>query len=201
MPVSLPERAGQLRGVRDYLMAQAEAELVKTNFTEMIEAAYQRVGTLSQGGETPESKARSGGIDPTMPSASPAGEYWLPTPWTPHSRPQTSKSWPPVETHGQDRAFRRDEGHKEFVVGADFIKAAFSLRPRTVAVLSVVVMPPTRSLSRPGCRVKSPVRNRERVTTDFKQAQAGWPPACRRSLPLLTNGLAAGKTFSVALEA
>ena len=207
----LPERVQVSYVAFEYSnqLAQAEAELVKTNFTEMIESAFQQVGTnYYKEAKTPEevkAKVREDLIrrNAERITRRQAGEF---ANAVDALSPKTLANLEKLAgeqklTVKTSEPFDREEGPKEFVVGMDFIKAAFSLTPEEPfagpfagrdAAYAIALktrlpseVPPLESV-------------RERVAADFKQMQAFMAArsagdAFARSL---TNGLAAGKTFS-----
>lgn len=191
------------------LLAQAEAELLKTNLTEQIEAAFQKVGTnYYKEASTPEgvrAKLREDFIrrDAERLARRQANEF---ANAVDAIAPKTAASLEKLAgeqklTVQTSAPFDREEGPNEIVVGVEFIKAAFSLTPedpfagpftgRDAAYVIALKarlpseIPPFETIS-------------EQVTADFKQAQAGMAArnagdAFARSL---TNGLAEGKTFA-----
>ena len=213
----LPERVqvSYVAFVVSNLLAQAEAELVKTNFTDLIEAAYQQVGTnYYKEAKSPDevrAKIRQDLIlrDAERIVRRQANEF---ANAVDDLKPKTAAN---LEKLADERKltvqisepFDREEGPKEFVVGADFIKAAFTLTPDepfagpfggrdaayAIAFKARLAseIPPFGTL-------------RERVTADYQQAQSVL--AARKAgddfARALTNGLATGKKFSsVCVEA
>lgn len=207
----LPERVQVSYVAFEYSnqLAQAEAELVKTNFTTMIEDALQRVGTnYYKEAKTPEevkAKIREDLIRSNAERLTrrQAGEFANAVDVL---SPRTLANLEKVAgeqklTVMTSEPFDREAGPKELVVGMDFIKAAFSLSPEEPfagpfagrdAAYAIAFktrlpseIPPLESI-------------RERVAADFQQLQATMAArnagdAFARSL---TNGLAAGKPFS-----
>ena len=191
------------------LLAQAEAELVKTNFNELIEANYQRVGTnYYREAKTPEearAKVREDLIHASamLSARRQANEF-----------ANAVADLSPVQVDNFDKVaklrnltvkvtapFDREAGPEEFVVGADFLKAAFTLAadepfagPFAGRDAAYTIALKTRLAS----EIPAFETIRDRVTADYKLVQAGM--AARKAgdefARALTNGLAAGKKFS-----
>jgi len=191
------------------LLAQAEAELVKTNFDELIEANYQRRGTnYYREAKTPEearAKVRAELIhDGAMLLARRQANEFA----------NAVADLSPMQVDNFDKVaklrnltvrvtapFDADEGPKEFVVGADFTKAAFKLvtdepfaGPFAGRDAAYAIALKTRLAS----EIPAFATISDRVTSDFRLMQAGM--AARKAgdefARALTNGLAAGKKFS-----
>lgn len=191
------------------LLAQSEAELVKTNFNELIEANYQRVGTnYYREAKTPEeakAKVREDLIHAhaMLSARRQANEF-----------ANAVANLSPVQVDNFDQVaklrnlkvqvtapFDREGGPQEFVVGADFLKAAFALAadepfagPFAGRDAAYVIALKARLPS----EIPAFATIRDRVTADYQLAQAGM--AARKAgdefARALTNGLAAGKKFS-----
>lgn len=207
----LPERVQVSYVAFDYsnVLAQAEAELVKTNFNEMIETAFTQIGTnYYKEAKTPEEIRAKIREDLIRRNAErlckrQAAEFAITVDaLTPKSPANLDKLAAEQKlTVKTSAAFDREEGPSDMVVGADFIKAAFSLTAEDPvagpfsgrdAAYAIALKARLPSEVPPFDAV------RERVTADFKQAQAAMAArnagdAFARSL---TNGLASGKKFS-----
>ncbi|MSU58503.1 MAG: hypothetical protein EXS35_10050 [Pedosphaera sp.] len=209
----LPERV-QVRyvafDVSNYL-AQAEADLMKTNLTELVEGNYARLGTnLYREAKTPEeakAKIRADIIKEVagLSARRDANNF--------ANVLDDKKSTPPriddldklaaeqKLTVKVSAPFDAEEGPKEMVVLASFIKESFKRTPEDLfagplggrdAAYVIALdkrlpseIPPLESI-------------REKVTADFKFSQAVLAAhRAGESLALaLTNGLAAGKKFT-----
>jgi hypothetical protein len=191
------------------LLAQAEAELVKTNFNELIEANYQRLGTnYYREAKTPDearAKVREDLIrrDAMLIARRQGNEF-----------ANAVANLAPMQVDNFDKVaklrnltvkvsapFDREEGPQEFVVGADFLKAAFTLAadepfagPFAGRDAAYAIALKTRLAS----EIPAFETIRDRVTADYKLVQASM--AARKAgdefARALTNGLAAGKKFS-----
>jgi parvulin-like peptidyl-prolyl isomerase len=195
-------------GISNYL-AQAEAELVKTNFTEMIEANYQRLGTnYFKDAKTPEeakAKIRENMI--RQQAFALAGKQA-------RDFANAIAAQEPVKvenlhnlakekslTVGLTEPFDREDGPKELSVGPAFMQAAFKLtsdEPFTRPVPgndAVYVLAFNRRLP---SEVPSLESIRAQVTTDcrYEEAVALARQAGVSFVATLTNGLAQGKNFS-----
>lgn len=207
----LPERA-QVNyvayGISNYL-AEAEAELAKTNFTEIIEANYQRLGTnYFKDARTPEeakAKIRENVI--RQQAFALAGKQA-------RDFANALAAEEPVKVENLQRLakekgltvnltepFDREDGPKELSVGPAFMQAAFKLtsdEPFTRPVPgndAVYVLAFNRRLP---SEVPSLESIRAQVTTDcrYEQAVAQARQAGGSFIATLTNGLAQGKNFS-----
>jgi hypothetical protein len=191
------------------LLAQAEAELVKTNLTELIESNYQQLGTnFFQEANTPEekrAKVRERLIEAkaTLLAEQQANEF------ANVLYEMAPKSVARLEELAAERnltvrvtePFDREEGPKELGVGADFIRDAFNRTAEEpfagplAGEDAVYVFAQKQILP---SEIPPLEQVRERVTADYKLFQAAM--AARRAggefAGALTNGLAAGKTFS-----
>lgn len=207
----LPERVQVSYVAFEYsnVLAQAEAELVKTNFTEMIETAFTQVGTnYYKEAKNPaevRAKIREDLIrrDAERITKRQANEF---ANAVDVRAPRTAANLEKLAAEQNltvkiSEPFDREEGPKEFVVGADFIKAAFTLSaeepfagPFSGRDAAYAIALKTRLPS----EVPQLESIRARVTADFQQAQAAMSArnAGEAFALAVTNGLAAGKTFS-----
>jgi len=194
--------------VSNYL-AQAEAELMKTNFNEMVDATLQRIGTnytrLAKTPEAAKAKIREQMIrDLALPKARrAAADFASPLfDMTPVSAENLAKL---AKTDGFAVAttapFDRENGPQELEVGADFAQRAFSrtadepfagplMSQNAVYVIALDKKIPS--------EIPSLESIRARVTEDYKMAQALnlARQAGTAFYPTLTNELAQGKTFA-----
>jgi hypothetical protein len=191
------------------LLAQAEAELVKTNFNERIEDAYQRVGTnyYKEAKTTDEVRAKIR-VDLIRGDAERIARRQA------NEFANAVADLSPVQVDNFDQVarlrnltvqvtapFDREDGPQEFVVGADCLKAAFTLAadepfagPFAGRDAAYAIALKTRLAS----EIPAFATIRDRVTADYKLVQAVM--AARKAgdefARTLTNGLAAGKKFS-----
>lgn len=195
------------------LLAQSEAELVKTNFNELIDAGVQEVGTnYYRDAKTPEEirgKVREDLIrrNAARLARKQANDFvnevaeMQPTAVENFAKKAQEKNLTVKVTEPFD-----ENGPKDFVVGADFIKEAFMRTPEepfagpfsgadgAYAIALKARLP---------SEIPSLDSIRDRVTADFKRFEATL--AARRAgdafAQAVTNGLAAGKKFSAIAEA
>lgn len=191
------------------LLAQSEAELMKTNLNELIEANYQRLGTnFFLEANTPEekrAKVRENLIEAkaTLLARQQANEF---ANALDKMDPKTAANLEKLAgernlTVKVTEPFDREEGPKELKVGPDFIRDAFNrtadepFAGPLAGTDAVYVIAPQAILP---SEIPSLEKIRDRVTADYKLFQAA--SAARRAggefANVLTNGLAAGKTFS-----
>lgn len=190
-------------------LAQSEAELIKTNFNEIIDANVRAVGTnFYREAKTPEeirAKVREELIrgKATLLARQQANDfanvvYAL-----------ESKTLADFEKAAAERKytvrvtapFDQEDGPKEIAVGADFTRTAFGrsadepfspplVGPEAVFVIALKERVPS--------EIPPLDQIRDRVTDDYRRFEAA--AAARRAgagfAVTLTNGLAAGKTFS-----
>jgi hypothetical protein len=194
--------------ISNYL-AQSEAELVKTNFDELIEGNYQRLGTnFFQEASTPEekrAKVRESLIKSraTLMTRQLANEF---ANALDNMEPKTSAN---LEKLAGDRQltvrvtepFDREEGPKELTVGPDFIQNAFNRtadEPFAGPLAGEDAVYVIAQKERIPSEIPPLEKIRDRVEADYKLFQAA--TAARRAgaefATALTNGLVAGKTFS-----
>lgn len=194
--------------VSDFL-AQSEAELVKTNLVELIEANYQRLGTnFFQEAKTPEekrAKVRENLIQgkATLLARQQANEF---ANTLDKINPKTAANLEKLAGERQltvkvTELFDREEGPKELKAGPDFLRDAFNRTadepfagPLAGADAVYVIAQKDHLPS----EIPPLEKIRDRVTADYKLFQAAM--VARRAgsefAAALTNGLAAGKTFS-----
>jgi len=189
-------------------LVEAEAELVRTNFTEIIEANYKRLGTnYFKDAKTPEeakAKVRENVIRQQaallaekdakdFSNALAAGE--------PKVENLQTLAKDKGLTVGLTEPFNREDGPKDLSVGPGFIQAAFRLtseEPFTRPVRgndAIYVLAFNRRLP---SELPSFESIQAQVTTDcrYEQAVALAHAAGAAFIGTLTNGLAQGKTFS-----
>jgi hypothetical protein len=191
------------------LLARAEAELVKTNFNELIEATFQQVGTnYYREAKTPDevrAKIREDLIhrDALFLARKQANEF------AGAADALTNKAVADFERLAGERKlavkvtepFDREDGPKEFVVGADFLKEAF-LRTAEEPIYGPLVGRDAAYVIALKARLPSEIPAletiRDRVTADYRHAQAvlAARAAGEGFVRTLTNGIAAGKKFS-----
>ena len=190
------------------LLAQAEADWQKTNFNEVVEMNFQRIGTnYFKDAKTPEeakakireelirtralSEARKKAIEFARP-------LFDMTPPRPENLEILAKSnGLPVEV---SLPFDRDYGPTNIDVGAEFVKSAFSRTAEEpfggpiVGKDGAYVIALKQKLP---SRIPSLDEVREKVTADYKMAQAMnlARQAGMSFYQTLTNGLAQGKTL------
>ncbi len=207
----LPERAQVLYVAFEISnqLAQAEAELVKTNLTERIETAYLQLGTnYYKEATTPEgvrAKIRedlirrdaerlarrqandfASAVDSVAPKAIGNFEKLA------AERNLTVKTSEP---------FDREDGPQEFVVGADFIRGAFSLMPDEPFAGPFVGRDAAYAIAfraRLASAIPPLETILERVTADYRYDAAVRAAhfAGEVFMQFITNGLTAGKTFA-----
>lgn len=191
------------------LLAQSEAELMKTNLNELIEGNYQRLGTnFFQEANTPEekrAKVRQSLIEgkATLLARQQANEF---ANALDKMDPRTVAN---LEKLAGERnlsvkvtePFDREEGPKDLKAGPDFIRDAFNRTAEEpfagpLAGTDAVYVIAQKELL--PSEIPSLEKIRDRVTADYKLFQAA--STARRAgsefANALTNGLAAGKTFS-----
>ena len=190
------------------LLSQAEAELVKTNLNEMIEANLERLGTnYFLEAKTPEekrAKMREELIKSYAMSTArkQANEFARAT-------EGLEKSLAAFEKLAADRKvtvrttapFDREDGPKDVNVGADFTKESF-LRSAEEPFYGPLIGREAAYVIALKGRLPSEIPTldaiRDRVTADYKQVQSTL--AARKAgdafVQALTNGLAGGKKFS-----
>jgi hypothetical protein len=197
------------------LLAQAEADWQKTNFNEVVEMNFQRIGTnYFKDAKTPEeakakireelirtralSEARKKAIEFARP-------LFDMTPPRPENLEILAKSnGLPVEV---SLPFDRDYGPTNIDVGAEFVKSAFSRTAEEPFGGPIVGKDGAYVIAlkqRLPSRIPSLDEVREKVTADYKMAQAMnlARQAGTSFYQTLTNGLAQGKTFeAVCMEA
>jgi len=190
------------------LLAQAEADWQKTNFNEVVEMNFQRIGTnYFKDAKTPEeakakireelirtralSEARKKAIEFARP-------LFDMTPPRPENLEILAKSnGLPVEV---SLPFDRDYGPTNIDVGAEFVKSAFSRTAEEPFGGPIVGKDGAYVIAlkqRLPSRIPSLDEVREKVTADYKMAQAMnlARQAGMSFYQTLTNGLAQGKTF------
>jgi len=190
------------------LLAQAEADWQKTNFNEVVEMNFQRIGTnYFKDAKTPEeakakireelirtralSEARKKAIEFARP-------LFDMTPPRPENLEILAKSnGLPVEV---SLPFDRDYGPTNIDVGAEFVKSAFSRTAEEPFGGPIVGKDGAYVIAlkqRLPSRIPSLDEVREKVTADYKMAQAInlARQAGMSFYQTLTNGLAQGKTF------
>ena len=191
------------------LLAQAEADLMKTNLTEIIDANYQRLGTnYFRDAKTPEeSKAK---IREELIRGRALGEARKKA--LEFARLLFDKDPARAEdleklakekglTVSISTPFDREEGPKDFEMGADFTKASFKLTPEQPLAGPLMgkdgayVIALNKKLP---SEIPSLEQIRARVTADYRHSQAIFTARIEGAAfhKTLTNGLAQGKTFS-----
>ena len=194
--------------VSNYL-AQSEAELVKTNLTEMIDANYARLGTnYNKEAKTPEeakTKIRAELIaSNARPKASRAANDFATAVMDLAPKQPDNLAKLAAErklTLGVTAPFDVEEGPKEFVVLADFMKEAFALTAEEPIAGPIAGRDAVYVIALKG-RLPSEIPAfetiREKVTADYQRAQAVL--AARKAgedfARTLTNGLAGGGKFT-----
>ena len=189
-------------------LAEAEGELVKTNFNEIIESRVQQVGTnYYQEATTPEqvrAKAREEIIrlKATMLARQKANEFanlvdGLPKNLASFEQAAGERRLPVKIT----APFSRQDGPKEFEVAEGFVRDAFSRteeEPFSPALTGQDAVYVIALKARVPSEVPALDQISAQVEADYKKLQAA--AAARRAgsafATTLTNGLAAGKTFS-----
>jgi hypothetical protein len=195
-------------GISNFL-AQAEAELMKTNLTEMVDAALQRIGTnylrLAKSPEEAKVKIREEMIREVALSKArrKAAEFATPLfdidPVSADNLEKLAKT--NGLTVGVTAPFDRETGPQDLDVNMDFAQRAFSRTPtdpfagplasqNAVYVIALDKKIPS--------EIPPLDRIRERVTEDFKYNQAlnQARQAGASFYPVLTNELAQGKSFA-----
>lgn len=207
----LPERMQVSYVAFDFsnLLAQAEAELARTNLTEMIEAAYQQVGTnYYKEAKTPEearAKIREDLIrrDAERLARRQANDF------ANAAEGLQDKSLAAFEKLAGERKlavqttapFDREEGPNEMIVGADFIKEAFLRAPEEPFYGPLVGRDAAYVIAYKG-RLPSEIPPfeslRDRVTADYRFVQSVLAARTAGEVfaQALTNGFAGGKKFS-----
>ena len=194
--------------VSNYL-AQSEAELVKTNLTGMVEANYARVGTnYYKEARTPEeakAKIRAELIfSNARPKASRAANDFATsvTDLSPKQPENLAKLAAERKLAvGVTAPFNAEEGPKEFVVAANFMKEAFALNAEEPIAGPIAGRDAVYVIALKG-RLPSEIPAletiREKVTADYQRSQAVL--AARKAgedfVLALTNGLATGGKFT-----
>lgn len=206
----LPERVQVSYVAFEYsnLLAQAEAELVKTNFNEMIDQQLQRVGTnYFVEAKTPEEKRAKmredliKGYAMTL-ARKQANEFA-------NATEPLEKTLTAFEQLAAGRKlavqvtppFDREEGPKEIVVGAEFIKEAFLRTPEEPFYGPLPGRDAAYVIAFKGklpSEVPAFESLRDRVTADYRFVQSvlAAHAAGEAFAQTLTNGLAAGRKFS-----
>ena len=195
-------------GVSNFL-AQAEAALMKTNFTEIVEANYQRLGTnYFRDAKTPEEakakireelirgRALGEARKKALEFARPLFDIE-----PPHAEDLEKLAKEKGLTVSISAPFDQVEGPKDLETGADFAKAAFKLAPDQpfagpfIGKDGAYVIALNKKIP---SEIPPLDQIRERVVADYKYNQA---LTLARAAGVafhktLTNGLAQGKSFS-----
>jgi len=190
-------------------LAQAEAELMKTNLTEMVDAAMQRIGTnysrLAKSPAEAKAKVREQMIREVALAKArrEAAEFATPLfDMDPVSSDNLEKLAKTNRlTVGVTAPFDRETGPQDLDVGMDFAQKAFTRTPADpfagplVSQNAVYVIALNKKIP---SEIPPLERIRDRVTEDYKYYQAlnQARQAGAAFYPVLTNELAQGKSFA-----
>ena len=207
----LPERVQVSYVAFEYsnFLAQAETELSKTNFNELIEANFAELGTnYYKEAKTPEEVKAKIRADLILKTAEPLARRQA-YEFVKEASGMTNASAAAFDKLAQEKKltvkvtepFDVEEGPKDIVVGADFVKEAFKRSAEEPLAGPFMGRDAAYAIAfnkRLPSEIPPLEKIRDQVTADYKHDQA--VQAARKAGAdfegALTNGVAAGKKFS-----